>query len=75
MLTPADAYYVDCTTHAHALFLMPDDYGNPNVTKLSKFKLKGVKVQILHIMEGAKGQSCKLKGAKGQTCGWHKTNL
>ena len=44
MLTPADAYYVDCTTHAHALFLMPDDYGNPNVTKLSKFKLKGTKV-------------------------------
>ena len=60
-------------------------YGNPNVTKLSKFKLKGVKAQILH-MEGCKRsklqtQGCKstalyMKGAKGQTCklkscGWH----
>ena len=44
-------------------------YGNPNVTKLSKFKFKGVKAQILH-MEGAKGQSCKLKGAKVQSCIW-----
>ena len=36
-------------------------YGNPNyVTKLSKFKLKGVKVQILH-MERSKLQTqmCK----------------
>ena len=46
-----------------------DPYGNPNVTKLSKFKLKGVKVQILH-MEGAKDQSCKLKGAKVQSYIW-----
>ena len=28
-------------------------YGNPNMTKLSKFKFKSVKVQILH-MEGCK---------------------
>ena len=28
-------------------------YGNPNMTKLSKFKLKGVKAQILR-MEGCK---------------------
>ena len=28
-------------------------YGNPNMTKLSKFKRKGVKVQSLH-MEGCK---------------------
>ena len=41
-------------------------YGNPDMTK---FKLKGVKAQILH-MEGAKGQSCKLKGAKVQSSIW-----
>ena len=47
------------------------EYGNPNVTKLlSKFKLKGVKAQILQHIEGAKGQSCKLKGAKVQSCIW-----
>ena len=48
---------------------MHDQYDNPNVTKLSNFKFKGVKAQILH-MEGAKGQSCKLKGAKVQSCIW-----
>ena len=44
-------------------------YGNPNVTKLSKFKLKGTKVQSC-IWKGAKGQTCKLKGAKVQSCIW-----
>ena len=37
--------------------VITESYGNPNVIKLSKFKLKGWK--------GAKGQSYKLKGAKG----------
>ena len=38
-------------------------YGNPNVTKLSKFKLKGVKVQSLH-MEGCKRSMLQTEGAK-----------
>ena len=43
------------------------DYDNPNnMTKLSKFKLKGTKVQSF-IWKGAKGQTCKLKGAKVQS--------
>ena len=43
------------------------DYGNPNnMTKLSKFKVKGTKVQSC-IWKGAKGQTCKLKGAKVQS--------
>ena len=45
------------------------NYGNPNVTKLSKFKLKGTKVQSC-IWKGAKGQTCKLKGAKVQSYIW-----
>ena len=61
---------------------LPDMYGNPYVTKLSKFKPKGVKVQILH-MEGHKRsklqtQRCKstelhMEGCKRsnlQTQGW-----
>ena len=44
------------------------DMRNPNVTKLSKFKLKGVKAQILH-MEG-----CKLS-SKLQTQGCKSTEL
>ena len=39
-------------------------YGNPNVTKLSKFKLKGVKAQILH-ME-AYGRVQKVKAANSR---------
>ena len=49
------------------LKVMVDIYGNPNVTKLSKFKLKGAKGQSCKL-KGAKGQSCTLKGAKDQSC-------
>ena len=38
-------------------------YGNPNVTKLSKFKLKGVKVQSLY-MEGCKKSMLQTQGCK-----------
>ena len=63
--------------HHDPCSIIMHNYGNPNVTKLSKFKLKGTKVQSC-IWKGAKGQTCKLKGvkvqsyiwqgAKGQTC-------
>ena len=38
-------------------------YGNPNVTNLSKFKLKGVNAQILH-MEGCKRSKLQTQGCK-----------
>ena len=41
-------------------------YGNPNVTKLSKFKFKGVKVQILHNME-ARMQKVKATNSRVQS--------
>ena len=53
----------------HDRMVMSERYGNPNMTKLSKFKLKGTKVQSC-IWKGAKGQTCKLKGAKVQSYIW-----
>ena len=62
----------------YSRFNKGDVYGNPNVTKLSKFKLsfKVVNSRVQKVkaansrvqkVKGAKGQSCKLKGAKGQS--------
>ena len=42
-------------------------YGNLNVTKLSKFKHKGVEVQSLH-MEGCKRSNLQTQGYKSCGC-------
>ena len=46
-----------------------ENYGNPYMIKLSKFKVKGTKVQTC-IWKCAKGQTCKLEGAKVQSYIW-----